>query len=299
LPLTGIIPPMVTPLSAPDVLDVAALERLIEHLVGGGCAGLFILGTTGEGPSLSGRLRRELIDHTCRLTRGRIPVLACITDTAFSESLDLAIYAGNAGVDAVVLAPPPYFPLIQSELLRYVQTLTPKLPLPLILYNMPAMTKISFEIETLGQLVDDPRIVGIKDSSGDQDYFARLIPLARARKDWCVLVGPEEMTASAVALGGHGGVNGGANVFPKLFSSLYHAAATRDLQSVARLQRLVVELHQMYRIPDGAARGVRGIKCALSILGLCGEQATIPFAPLEDAEREAVRELICQIGNQL
>ncbi|MDR3329087.1 MAG: dihydrodipicolinate synthase family protein, partial [Prevotellaceae bacterium] len=75
LPLRGVIPPLVTPLADSDTLDVAGLERLVEHVVGGGVHGVFILGTTGEAQSLSYRLRGELVAHTCRLVRGRVPVL--------------------------------------------------------------------------------------------------------------------------------------------------------------------------------------------------------------------------------
>ena len=95
---------MVTPLRARDELDVAGSERLIEHIVNGGVSGLFILGTTGEGPSLSYRLRRELITLACRQVRGRVPVLVGITDTAFVESVNLARHAADAGADALVLA---------------------------------------------------------------------------------------------------------------------------------------------------------------------------------------------------
>ena len=107
---------MVTPLRGRDELDAAGLERLIEHIVSGGVSGLFILGTTGEGPSLSYRLRRELITLTCRQVHGRVPVLVGITDTAFVESVNLARHAADAGADALVLAPPYYLPPGQPEL---------------------------------------------------------------------------------------------------------------------------------------------------------------------------------------
>ena len=90
LPLTGIIPPMATPLRSRDELDAGGLERLIERILGGGVNGVFLLGTTGEGPSLGYRLRRELIDRACRQIRRRVPVLVGITDTAFVESIALA-----------------------------------------------------------------------------------------------------------------------------------------------------------------------------------------------------------------
>ena len=99
-PLTGIIPPMITPLRDRDKLDVAGLERLVERILGGGVSGLFILGTTGEGPSLSYRLRRELVERVCRQVKNRVPVLVAITDTAFAESVNVACHAAEAGATA-------------------------------------------------------------------------------------------------------------------------------------------------------------------------------------------------------
>src|SRR6266852_3532228 len=141
----GIFPPMVTPLSGRDTLDAAGLERLIEHILAGGVHGLFVLGTTGEAPSLSYRLRQELIQRTCRQVAGRVPVMVGITDTAFVESINLA----RAAAEALVISAPYYFPAGQAELLEYLQHLAAELPLPLFLYNMPSHTKITFALETV------------------------------------------------------------------------------------------------------------------------------------------------------
>src|SRR6201995_4303684 len=103
LPLTGIIPPMITPLRDRDELDIAGLERLIEHILAGGVHGLFILGTTGEGPSLSYPLRRELIQRVCKQVNHRVPVLAGITDTSFVESVNVARAAAESGATAIVV----------------------------------------------------------------------------------------------------------------------------------------------------------------------------------------------------
>ena len=228
-PLRGIVPPMITPLRDRDTLDRDGLEKIIEHLLSGGVSGLFILGTTGEGPSLGYRLRRELIEHTCRQVNGRVPVLVGITDTAFVESLQVARCSADAGAAAVVLAPPYYVPEGQSELREYLEHLLPELPLPLFLYNMPSLTKVPFEIDTVRWAMDQPRIAGIKDSSANMIYFSRLLELAKGRTAWTVLVGPEELLAESVLLGGHGGVNGGANIFPRLYVELHRAAAGGDL----------------------------------------------------------------------
>src|SRR5580765_8543312 len=96
-PLRGIVPPMITPLAGRDTLDLAGLERLVEHILAGGVDGLFVLGTTGEAPALSYRLRRELVTHTCRLVNGRIPVLVGITDCSQSGSVEVACAAASAG----------------------------------------------------------------------------------------------------------------------------------------------------------------------------------------------------------
>ena len=104
--MRGIIPPLVTPLAGPDELDRDGLERLLARVLSAPVAGIFILGTTGEGPNLSHRLRRELIVETVRLVNGRVPVLVGITDTSIAESAALADFAAEKGVDAVVVAPP-------------------------------------------------------------------------------------------------------------------------------------------------------------------------------------------------
>jgi 4-hydroxy-tetrahydrodipicolinate synthase len=138
----GVIPPLVTPLSDRDTLDHAGLSRLVKHVLAGGVHGLFILGTTGEAPSLSYRLRSELINRVCELANGRVPVLVGITDTAFVESVKLAHIAKDAGAKAVVLSTPYYFPAGQTELIGYVERISRELPLPLVLRHALAAQQI-------------------------------------------------------------------------------------------------------------------------------------------------------------
>jgi 2-dehydro-3-deoxy-D-pentonate aldolase len=277
LQLRGIIPPLVTPLSGQDELDVAGLQRLVTHVLAGGVHGLFILGTTGEAPSLSYRLRRELISRVCTLADGKVPVLVGITDTAFTESVALAQVAAEAGAAAVVLATPYYFPAGQTELVGYIEHLSAELPLPLILYNMPSLTKVWFEIETLARLTSIQQIIGIKDSSGDLDYFARLIGLKELRPDWSVMIGPEALLSDAMRLGGDGGVSGGANLFPKLFVDLYHAHASGDEGAVQTLQQQIITLQQIYAIGKYASRHIKATKCGLSLMGICDDFMAEPF----------------------
>jgi len=281
---------MVTPLKDRDALDVPGLERLIRHVLAGGVHGLFLLGTTGEGPSLSHRLRRELIERSSKLVNGRVPLLAGITDTSFVESVNLARAAAEAGADAVVLAPPYYMPEGQPELREYLEHILPELPLPLFLYNMPPIAKVSFELEVVRWALDQPRIVGIKDSSGSMIYFNRLREATRARADWSLLVGPEELLAESVLLGGHGGVCAGANIFPRLYVELYAAAERGDLSRVRALHSMAMRVaEEVYRVGQHPSAVIKGVKCALSCLGLCDDFMAEPFHRFRDPERKRIQ----------
>ncbi|HUS73648.1 MAG TPA: dihydrodipicolinate synthase family protein [Sedimentisphaerales bacterium] len=296
-PLRGIIPPMVTPLLERDTLDVAGLERLIEHILTGGVHGLFILGTTGEAPSLSYRLRCELTERVCEQVKGRVPVLVGITDTCFVESVKIACKAKDAGAQAVVLAPPYYFPAGQGELLEYLKHLTPELPLPLFLYNMPSYTKLVFEPETVRAAADITGIAGIKESSGDMVYFHQLQSLLNERPDFSLLMGQEELLAEAVLVGAHGGVCGGANLVPQLYVELYKAACSKDLSAVEALHKKVMQIStSIYSVGKYESSYLKGLKCALSCMGICSDFLAEPFHRFRRAERNMIRRHLKELG---
>ena len=297
-PLRGIIPPMITPLCDRDTLDIPGLERLVEHILGGQVQGLFILGTTGEGPSLGYRLRCELIDRVCEQVASRVPVLVGITDTAFTESVNLAHHAADAGASAVVLSAPYYSPAAQPELMEYLANITAELPLPLFLYNMPSHTKVNFSLELLRGAMDLPGIVGLKDSSCNMIYFHRALRMIRRhRPEWSVLVGPEELLAEAVLLGADGGVNGGANLCPQLYVELFHAAAAHDVDRVIQLHEQVMELAEnLYHVGQHGSAVIKGLKCALSCLGVCDDFMAEPFRRFRALDREKVREALSTLN---
>ncbi len=289
-PLCGIIPPMITPLKERDKLDVEGLERLVEHILQGGVHGLFILGTTGEAPSLSHRLRCELIERVCDQVGGRVPVLVGITDTSFVESVNIAYRAKTAGAQAVVLAPPYYFPAGQPELLEYLEHIAAEVPLPLFLYNMPTMTKLVFEPETVRAAADIPGIVGLKDSSGNMIYFHQLQTLLKDRPRFSLLIGPEQLLAETILMGGHGGVCGGANIAPSLYVDLYRAATEQNMAAVEYLHRDVMEINaSIYSVGRYMSSYLKGIKCALCCMGICDDFMAEPFHRFREGEREIVR----------
>ena len=292
----GIIPPLATPLLDRDTLDVGGLERLVEHVVGGGVHGLFVLGTTGEGPALPPAVRREVVDRTIRQVAGRVPVLVGISDTVLAESLALARFAADRGAAAVVSAPPYYFPAGQEPLEDWARALVAGLPLPLLLYNMPEMVKVVLGPALVRRLTDLPGIVGLKDSGGDLETFAGYAAVVREqRPDWTLLIGPEQMLPEAHALGGHGGVCGGANVMPRLFVDLQAALERGDEAMAAGLQQKVLSLGRLYAVGTQPGRVVVGIKAALARLGICGPVAAAWFEHFDDAQTKRITEIVAAI----
>jgi len=297
LKLHGIIPPLVTPLKNMNSLDYEGLERLIEHVIAGGVHGLFILGTTGEAPSLSYKLRKELIKEACRIINNRVPVVVGITDTSFSESVNIADCAANAGASGVVLAPPYYFPAGQPELLQYLEHLVPELSLPLILYNMPSHTKLYFEPDTVRAAIERSLAIGLKDSSGNMVYFHRLKQLIKTYPDFSLLTGPEELLAESVLLGGNGGVCGGANLFPELYVQLYDYARKGDAAKAMELHEKVMYISEnIYRVGKYSSSIIKGIKCALAVKGICSDFMAEPFHHFETAEKEIIEKKLQELS---
>lgn len=295
--LKGIIPPVVTPLKNTNTLDVDGLEKLVEHILSGGVHGLFILGTTGEGPSLSYDLRYEVTKRVCSQVDGKVPVLVGITDTSFSESIRLSKKAADVGADAVVAAPPYYFSTSQSELIGYYQSLADESPLPLFLYNMPSHTKVHFEPEAVKTLAEHSNIIGFKDSSGDLLYFQNVVRLLQANPEFTLLVGPEEMLMQTMLTGGHGGVSGGANMFPRLYVAMYEAALKKDFERMSSLQEKILQVSSgLYTIGGSPAKYLQGVKCALSLMGICKDTLAPPYTSFGDQEKEKIRKSLEQLN---
>lgn len=285
----GIIPPVITPLQSQNKLNTEGLARLIEHILSGGVHGLFILGTTGEGPSLSYDLRYEVTERVCFQVEGRVPVLVGVTDTSFTESIKLSKKAADVGAEAVVAAPPYYFSTNQSELRGYFEALADESALPLFLYNMPSHTKVLFEPETIKKLADHSNIIGFKDSSGDLLYFQNVVRLLQDNPEFALLVGPEEMLMQTMLSGGHGGVNGGANMFPKLYVAMYEATVKKDFERMSLLQKKILQISSsLYSVGNSPSKYLQGLKCALSLMGICSDTLALPYRSFGDEERKVI-----------
>jgi dihydrodipicolinate synthase/N-acetylneuraminate lyase len=295
--LKGIVPPIITPLKDIDTLDVEGLEKLVEHILAGGVSGLFVLGTTGEFSSLSYRLRYELVERVCKQVAGRIPALVGVTDTSIVESENLARHAASCGATALVAAPPYYYASGQPELIEYFEKLAARMPLPLYLYNMPMHTKVMIEPKTVLKIAENEKVIGLKDSSANMAYFRLLQYTMKNLPDFQLFVGPEEMMADAVVLGANGGVNGGANMFPRLYVDLYKAAVNHDFDHIRILQNKVLEVSSaIYTIGKYGSSYLKGLKCALSVMGICDDYMADPFNRFRKEERDKIAEALQKLN---
>jgi 4-hydroxy-tetrahydrodipicolinate synthase len=165
---------------------------------------------------------------------------------------------------------------------------------------MPALTKVTMELETVRRAMDEPRIIGLKDSSCSMIYLHRVLALLPHRPDWPVLVGPEEMLADAILAGAHGGVNGGANLFPRLYVKLFEAARAGDLARVRELHALVMRVSEgLYRIGKHSSAIIKGIKGGLALSGICDDFMAEPFQRFHEPERTRVRQILSELNPTL
>lgn len=296
----GIIPPMITPLKSDFSLDIGHTERLIEHLIDGGVHGIFILGTTGEFAGLSSAVKSDLIQITCQQVKGRVPILVGVTDCSFTESVDLAAIAHRSGAEAVVAAPPYYMNIGQAELINYYQKLAGVVELPLFLYDMPSHVKINIEVETAIKLSKHPNIIGIKDSSGKIENFQALCEAFKQQPEFKIFVGPEEILAESLKIGGNGGVTGGANLFPKLYVALYEAFQKKEFDAVKKFQETILFLsNNLYQHGTYRSSYLQGLKTAMSFEGLCEDNLAPPLFPHSLSEKSTLSSQFSQVKERV
>lgn len=296
----GIITAMITPLTDQHTIDQQGLERLIEHLIAGGVHGLFPLGTTGEASSLPMELRMGMITQVCRLANGRVPVVVCVTDTSLAEATRLAQKAQDCGAAAIATAPPNYYPITQDEILRYIEKLVRQAGMPLLLYNAPSYTHHTIKPKTVRRAAAIENVVGLKDSGMDMNYFREVHAGLAGRGDFSLLVGPEELLAECVLLGGHGGMAAGSNIYPRLFVDLYNAAAAGDMAGMKTLHQEVLQFGGAIYHGNNP---LRGLKWGLGRLGICSSLLSDPLADYSPEKKAIVERYIDQhrsaiLGNE-
>jgi len=235
----GVVPPTITALDTDENLDRAGMARLVEHQISGGVHGIFVLGTNGEGPCLRDAVRKGVCEVAVETARGRVPVIAGVLQPSTARIIEDVKLLEGTGIEAVVVTTPYYFSgYNDDELVTHYRRIADATDLPILVYNIPQNTKAPVKAAALLKIAEDPRIIGVKDSSGDWTEVQRII-LERPREDFVILQGNQQMAAISLVMGADGLVPGFANVHPRLLADLYAAVQRGAIAEAFAIQKQV------------------------------------------------------------
>ncbi|HLL37005.1 MAG TPA: dihydrodipicolinate synthase family protein [Streptomyces sp.] len=304
-PLTGVVPPVCTPLTPEGEVDVESLHRLLDHLTAGGVRGLFVLGSTSEAAYLTDGQRRLVVAETVRHVDGRLPVLAGAIDMTTPRVLEHVAAVTAAGADAVVVTAPFYARTHPAEIARHYRLVAAASPVPVLAYDIPVAVHTKLPADLVLDLAAEGVLAGLKDSSGDLAAFREVVTGVRTRPDlagFTVLTGSELIVDAALALGAHGAVPGLANVDPHGYVRLDRLCRTGDTERARTEQERLCALFGMVHAGDPARMGpgsaaIGAFKAALHLRGVIACPATAePQVPLSADEVERVGKFLAAAG---
>ncbi|WP_460801935.1 dihydrodipicolinate synthase family protein [Microbacterium sp. GXF6406] len=297
---TGVIPPVATPMLPDHSIDFASLERLVDYLISAGCSGLFALGSTGETAYLTDDQRVEVLRTIVATAEGRVPVIAGAIELTAARTAHLAQRLVEAGADAIVTTAPLYTLNSQSEIADHFRTIAAAIDAPLWAYDVPVRVHSKLGIDLLIQLGKEGVVHGVKDSSGDDVGFRRLLAANEAAGRPLQLLTGHEMVVDAMLLAGADGVVPGvANVEAEGYVRLFDAAARGDWDAARAEQERINRMFDIVFQPTGLsgdATGVGAFKAAMHARGLI-DHATMAatVTPLDDETVQKVRGILAGV----
>lgn len=299
---SGVIPPVVTPLTADGELDRPSLERVVGHLLDGGVTGLFALGSSGETAYLTPGQQDEVIEVIVAAAAGQVPVLVGAIETTTNRAIERARRAAGLGADAVVATAPFYTRTHDLEIDRHFRDIAAAVDLPLLAYDVPVCVHSKLDPELLLPLAADGVLAGVKDSSGDDGSFRRLALGARESADFSVLTGHELVVDAMMLAGADGSVPGLGNVDPHGYVRLHDAAVAGDWAAAKAEQDRLVALFDIIRAArpgtaSATAAGLGAFKTALMLRGVITTNVmSPPMRRLDAGETAAIAACLDRAG---
>jgi 4-hydroxy-tetrahydrodipicolinate synthase len=286
--LSGVLVALASPMTRDGEVDRAGVGRLVEHVVRGGVDGVLALGSTGETASLDEPARRTVLETVIAATAGRVPVMCGVAQSQLSAAIAEIAAAAGAGADAVLVAPPFYYPTDQAGVLAFYRAIGERSRLPVFVYNIPQFTKVAVDPATVATLAREGAIKGIKDSSRDFEYFEGVCIATRELPAFRIFTGSDTMLVASLAAGGAGTICGAANVAPAWVASIYKDFMRGDVMAARASQDAV------YRLVGALREGVfpLAIKAALHMEGICEPWSAPPSRRLEEPAVSRLRDFL-------
>jgi dihydrodipicolinate synthase/N-acetylneuraminate lyase len=289
---SGVVVPMVTPITLDGRLDEPSVDRLVEFLLAAGVDGIFIMGTTGEGDAIPCDSRQRLVELTVACARNRTKIFAGLGGTESEE-----IKAGNdyfrTGVHAVVSRPPAKTSS-DAMLLRY-RALLAGLDGPLLLYNMPLTANVSIPLDLIDKLIGHPKLVGIKDSENDQVRHEELLKRFGGRKDFSVFIGVGALMEKGLRLGADGIVPSAGNLIPGVCKIFCDAARGKNWDVTNNCFAQMNAAAALYQKGRTLNESLAALKAAAHWLGLCSPAVLPPLKSLSEREQNDLREEMARL----
>lgn len=297
----GVIPPILTPYSESGSLDHASLHRLIEAQVQSGVDGLFMLGSTGETAFLTDRQRIDVLTSAVDAAAGRVPVIAGVNDMTLPRVIEQTRRSEGAGVAAIVATAPFYAMPAAEEVEAHFRVLAEETRLPIFAYDVPVRVHRKLDHDLMIRLGLDGVIIGVKDSSGDDVAFRRLVAANRlAGSPLRLFTGHEVVVDGALLAGADGVVPGLGNVDPAGYVRMYRAAKAQDWETVRSEQdRLAALFEIVFQAPElvGEAGGIGAFKTALTLIGLFDSNLmSPPIRRLSGTAVERIHQIVRDAG---
>ncbi len=269
---------LVTPFKNNGDIDWEDLERIIEHVIGGGVEFLVSLGTTGESVTISDEEQRQILDFTIKVNRGRVPLVAGVFGSNNTRALVEKVRGFNfEGIDALLSSNPSYSKPGQEGIFQHYMALAEESPRPIIIYNVPSRTASNMTAETTLRLANaSEKFIGIKEASDD---IYQVIKILKGRpKNFLMLSGDDFITLPLIAVGGDGVISVIANATPRPFSDMVRAALRQDMPTAQKLNFKFLELYKLLFLEGNPV----GVKAALELQGLCSRDVRLPLVPMTE-----------------
>jgi len=284
----GVVVPMVTPVTREGNIDTAAVEKIVRNFAKNNVSPL-IMGTTGEGNSVSVRQGVEMISAAKRAAGEGMVIYAGLAGNCISEQKEAAAKFVEAGADVIAATLPCYYALTPEQMYSYYKDMADTLTVPLMLYNITITTHMSIPMDVIERLSHHPNIVGLKDSENNVPRLEEALRLFADREDFAYFCGCAANSAVALKNGADGIVPSVGNYLPKIYQDLYEAGVRGDLEKAEELQQKTIEIGKINTAGLTLGESLAGLKVIMKEAGLCETYMLPPLSELDSATVERIR----------
>ena len=277
---TGIA--LITPFNDDKSVDFVALERIVNHVISGGADFLVALGTTSEAPTLTAEEKKQVVNAILKANAKRLPVLLGMGGNNTQNVIDQIKAQDFTGIDGILSVVPYYNKPNQRGMKAHFEAIADASPVPVILYNVPGRVGVNLQASTCVELAQHPNIVAVKEASGNLQQIMEI--LRDKPVDFDVLSGDDGITQPLMALGAQGVISVAANAYTKPFAKMMNAMKEGQTEVALKLHYSMLRMNQLIFADGNPA----GIKCLMSLMGLCKNILRLPLVPASEKVQQDI-----------